>query len=190
MPTVLLSIFWLVLLLDPAAARPSSGFPIFPTDGSVTSLRGIKLPLASEGDLPSAYLWCREFTMERQQWGAFRIGVMPQAILRGVELHLLAGTRAEAWAADLRDLLEQDKSLRRAKIQDFAIVNSAGQRLLQAATATLAPRRDKIELREIRFGAPLGQPREYLQATLWLGGPMSGKLQLTVEDTELIRIEP
>jgi hypothetical protein len=189
-PTVLASILWLVLLLDPGNAQPSPGSPIFPADGSVTSLRGIKLPLGSKSALPSAYLWCREFTMGRRQWGIFRIGVIPEAMLSGVELHLRPGNQGENWAADLRDLLAQEPSLRGAKIKEFVIVNSSGQRLLQAATAAFAPKHDKVELREVRFGVPPGQPREHRQATLWLSGPVSGTLQLTTDDPELIRIEP
>jgi len=188
---VRLACFFLLLIsgLLPTAASPN--FEFLPPDGSVGSLRGVKVPLGSDAGSPSAYLFCREVTMERRQWGAFRIGVLPQ-VLSGVKLQLLPCRESNTWVADLHRFLTGDKFFRGVHMREFTVEDSSGRTVLKAEKAAFGSGNDSIELKEFFLHAAPDQPKpnKYDQALLWLIGPKAGFLQLTNDSVELIRIAP
>lgn len=156
------------------------------------SLRGVKVPLGADSASPSAYLWCREVTLERRQWGAFRIGVLPQPVLSGVKLRLLPQAKGSTWAADLHRLLTEDKSLHGFLMREFAMENAEGRVILEARKAAPGVGNEHIELSEVFLHGAFDRPKPIRssQALLWLAGPKAGSLQLTRDTLEFIRIAP
>lgn len=187
-----LACFFLIFIPGLLSTAASPNFHFLPQDGSVGSLRGVKVPLGSGAGSPSAYLFCREVTMERRQWGAFRIGVLPQPVLSGVKLQLLPCRESDTWVADLHRFLTEDKFFRGVQMREFTIEDSSGRTVLKAEKAAFDSGNDSIELKEFFLHAAPDRPKPNKsdQALLWLTGPKAGFLQLTNDSVELIRIAP
>jgi hypothetical protein len=141
-------------------------------------IKGISIPLGIE-KMPGGLVVfsCERAGVESKSINGFRIGLIPQASLWGVEWRVRGDSLEADWCREILQFLQREPLLLEGRIERFVLLFDAvpGFRL-QAEEAAFADER-LLELRQARLEFD-GQKFCIPRAVLFLNGPLAGRLRL------------
>jgi hypothetical protein len=138
-------------------------------------MRGLSIPLEDSSGHRVGRLQVERVSLESARVGFFRIGILPQWMLRGVRI--LPESEGDCrWIGAFHALLQRESALVDAQIEDFQVLTASGHPVLSARSGGFSKDLGKISLEKVLIDPP-GRERIFLrQGEIRLIGRGVGKL--------------
>ncbi len=145
-----------------------------------------------DGDQVIARVHADRVFMDHEKWGFFRVGLLPLAVVQGVQVQILSDSFLTNALSDLNSLNLASANLRHLEFRDLQIsLLGEIEPRLRAATARLNPS-GALELFRVSLTSCTGEPVSRAKATLQISGAAAGRLrwQDGGKEIELLVLKP